>query len=310
MRRPGRRRVLCRSITESPGASTWDWAAREKYGRDRGRDATKVKTSQRGPAASSACFRDDNRSVWSVHASSPLSHVRWPRLRSDGPARDRARCDRSRRREIARDARPVLLRAAGRQPGTGDPARPRHRRARGLKSKLDDASSAGRAAPSRPRQGRTRRRCRRRRATRSATRRSSITTSSPTASTARSRGERFAYGASAGRFAPYVLSQLTGAYRDVPDFLESQHRVRDAADADAYLARLEAFAGAIDDDTERQRADAARGVFAPDYILDTTLKQLAALARPAAASDRPGRRPRHQAEGRRPAARARRRARR
>ncbi|TCP35139.1 DUF885 family protein [Sphingomonas sp. BK235] len=89
--------------------------------------------------------------------------------------------------------------------------------------------------------------------------------------------ERFPYGATMGRFAPYVLSQLTGAYRDVPDFLESQHRVRDAAEADAYLARLDALAGAIEDDSARQRADVARGVFAPDYILDTTLRQLAAF---------------------------------
>lgn len=93
--------------------------------------------------------------------------------------------------------------------------------------------------------------------------------------------ERFRYGSSMGRFAPYVLSQLTGPYRDVPDFLESQVRVRDAAEADAYLARLEAFPGAIDDSTARQREDAAKGVFAPDYILDTTLKLLAA------ARDRP-----------------------
>ncbi|MFV0624262.1 DUF885 domain-containing protein [Sphingomonas sp. ac-8] len=90
-------------------------------------------------------------------------------------------------------------------------------------------------------------------------------------------GERFAYGASMGRYAPYVLSQLTGAYRNVPDFLDSQHRIKDAADADAYVARLAAFPAAIDADSERQRADAARGVFAPDYLLDTTLKQLAAL---------------------------------
>ncbi len=89
-------------------------------------------------------------------------------------------------------------------------------------------------------------------------------------------GERFGFGSSAGRYSPYVLSQLTGAYRDVPDFLANQHRVRDAADADAYVARVEAFAGVIDAETQRQREDAAKGVFAPDYILDTTLKQLAA----------------------------------
>ena len=96
---------------------------------------------------------------------------------------------------------------------------------------------------------------------------------------------RFTYGDSLGRFSPYVISQLTGPYRDVPDFLESQARVRDAAEADAYLARLDAFPGAIDDSVARQRADAARGVFAPDYILDTSLKQLAAIRdQPAAAT--------------------------
>ncbi len=87
--------------------------------------------------------------------------------------------------------------------------------------------------------------------------------------------ERFRYGSSMGRFSPYVLSQLSGPYRDVPDFLESQVRVRDAAEADAYLARLEAFPGAIDTSSASQREDAAKGVFAPDYILDTTLKILA-----------------------------------
>ena len=90
-------------------------------------------------------------------------------------------------------------------------------------------------------------------------------------------GEQFTYGSSSGRFAPYVISQLTGPYRDVPDFLDSQHRVRDAADADAYLARLDAFSTAIDDSCTAQRADAARGVFAPDYILDTTLTLMKAL---------------------------------
>jgi uncharacterized protein (DUF885 family) len=90
-------------------------------------------------------------------------------------------------------------------------------------------------------------------------------------------GERYAFGASAGRYAPYVLSQLTGAYRDVPDFLANQHRIGNAADADAYVARVQAFSGAIDAETDRQREDAAKGVFAPDYILDTTLKQLGAV---------------------------------
>lgn len=89
--------------------------------------------------------------------------------------------------------------------------------------------------------------------------------------------EQFSYGDSGGRFVPFRLSQLSGAYREVPDFLDTQHRVKDAVDADAYLARLGAFATVIDQETARQREDAARGVFAPDYILDTTLKQFVAL---------------------------------
>lgn len=97
--------------------------------------------------------------------------------------------------------------------------------------------------------------------------------------------ETFTYGSSGGRFAPYLISQLTGAYQDVPDFLDTQHRVKDASDADAYVARLGAFVEVLDQETERQRADASRGVFAPDYILDTTLKQFAALRdKPAAES--------------------------
>lgn len=90
-------------------------------------------------------------------------------------------------------------------------------------------------------------------------------------------GEKFGYGETAGRYAPYVLSQLTGSYRETPDFLDSQHRVKDATDADAYLARLEAFPASMDGELARQQADAAKGVFAPDYILDTTLKMQASL---------------------------------
>lgn len=89
--------------------------------------------------------------------------------------------------------------------------------------------------------------------------------------------QQFTYGDSGGRFVPFRISQLSGAYREVPDFLDTQHRVKDAVDADAYLARLGAFATVLDQETARQREDAARGVFAPDYILDTTLKQFVAL---------------------------------
>ena len=85
----------------------------------------------------------------------------------------------------------------------------------------------------------------------------------------------FDYGAQDGfGAAPYVLSQLNGAYQGVPDFLDSQHRIDTAADADAYLSRLEAFAAGIDADTAHFRRDTGAGVIPPDFLMDTTLAQL------------------------------------
>jgi uncharacterized protein (DUF885 family) len=73
---------------------------------------------------------------------------------------------------------------------------------------------------------------------------------------------------------PYVVSQMTGSFSWIPMFLDTQHRIETAADADAYLARLEAYAGQLDGETERIRADAAAGVIPPDFILVKTLKQM------------------------------------
>ena len=96
-------------------------------------------------------------------------------------------------------------------------------------------------------------------------------------STAVDGGQRFGFGNVGGRYAPYVVSQLTGAYQDVPDFLDNQHKVQTTEDAEAYLDRLKAFSLAIQQDIDRQRHDASGGVFAPDFCLDLTLSQLKAL---------------------------------
>ena len=72
---------------------------------------------------------------------------------------------------------------------------------------------------------------------------------------------------------PYVLSQLTGAYQGVPDFLDSQHRIETRADAEAYVERLEAFGAAINFEVDRMQADAGRGVVPPSYIIDKALTQ-------------------------------------
>ncbi|WP_188056314.1 DUF885 domain-containing protein [Sphingosinithalassobacter sp. CS137] len=90
-------------------------------------------------------------------------------------------------------------------------------------------------------------------------------------------GMRFPYGdVSVGgwRNSPYVVIQNVGAYLDVPRMLDSDHQIETAADAEAYLARLESYARQLDGETERLRAAAAMGVIAPDFLLDKALRQL------------------------------------
>jgi len=86
--------------------------------------------------------------------------------------------------------------------------------------------------------------------------------------------DRFDFGGASFGPSPYVVSQLTGVYQSAPDFLDTKHTIRNAADADAYLARLEAFAAQLDGNTEQLRHDSAMQVVPPDFLLDTTLAQM------------------------------------
>jgi uncharacterized protein (DUF885 family) len=95
------------------------------------------------------------------------------------------------------------------------------------------------------------------------------------------RTEAFDYG-DLGR--PYVVSQLTGAYQSVPTFLDRQHQIANKDDADAYLARLRAFAVVLDQETERLQHDAGLKVVPPDFLIDRTLEQMRTL-RSAAPAD-------------------------
>jgi len=65
--------------------------------------------------------------------------------------------------------------------------------------------------------------------------------------------KRYDFGAPWDR-SPYVVSQLTGAYQSIPTFLDTKHRIEDAADIDSYIARMEGFAAAL----TRNRGDEAR----------------------------------------------------
>jgi len=99
------------------------------------------------------------------------------------------------------------------------------------------------------------------------------------------RTEPFDYGDQRGYIVPYVVSQLTGAYQSLPTFLDRQHQIRDKDDAEAYLARLRAFAVVLDQETERVHHDAGLKVVPPDFLIDRTLEQMRSLrATPAADS--------------------------
>jgi len=73
---------------------------------------------------------------------------------------------------------------------------------------------------------------------------------------------------------PYVVSQETGSFVVIPEFLDSQHKIDTKADADAYLARMEAMASVLDQETERVKRDAGLGVLLPDFLRTTALGQM------------------------------------
>ncbi|MGZ8406849.1 MAG: DUF885 domain-containing protein [Caulobacteraceae bacterium] len=74
---------------------------------------------------------------------------------------------------------------------------------------------------------------------------------------------------------PYVVNPSScGFFSYVPDFIENKHEVATAADAEAYLSRMEAFAVGLDGETDRLQRDAAQGMIPPDFTIDTSLGQL------------------------------------
>ena len=87
---------------------------------------------------------------------------------------------------------------------------------------------------------------------------------------------RFQYGGQ-GVNSPYVISQLTGAYQQMPDFLDTQHRIEAKDDADAYLSRMEAFGRLLDQEADVVRHDVGLGVTPPDFVLDKSITQLKAF---------------------------------
>ncbi|MEZ5744187.1 MAG: DUF885 domain-containing protein [Sphingomonadaceae bacterium] len=76
------------------------------------------------------------------------------------------------------------------------------------------------------------------------------------------------------RNAPYVVIQNVGGYLDYPRFMDSSHPVREKADAEAYLARLEAIPAQLAGELERIKSARALGLVPPDFLLTKAVAQL------------------------------------
>jgi uncharacterized protein (DUF885 family) len=76
------------------------------------------------------------------------------------------------------------------------------------------------------------------------------------------------------RITPYVVIQNVGAFLDVPRFLDAEHQIEQAADAEAYLARLQSFAKQADGELGRLQAARANKLVPPAFLLDKAVAQL------------------------------------
>ncbi|GJI95068.1 hypothetical protein RugamoR57_17860 [Duganella caerulea] len=91
-------------------------------------------------------------------------------------------------------------------------------------------------------------------------------------------GLRFPFGGAASGFfggtAPFPVTQQDGALTRIPEFLDSQHQIANAADAEAYLERVAGMARMLDQETARIVEQAGHGIMPPDFIARTALGQL------------------------------------
>jgi uncharacterized protein (DUF885 family) len=90
------------------------------------------------------------------------------------------------------------------------------------------------------------------------------------------RASQFEHGG--GAQSPYVVTQLTGSYTYIPDFLASQHPVTNRDQADAYLARLSAYGRMLDQESARIAEDAGAGYIPPNFAITGAVSQLSAFA--------------------------------
>ena len=76
------------------------------------------------------------------------------------------------------------------------------------------------------------------------------------------------------RNTPYVVIQNVGAYLDIPRFLDADHRIENAEDAEAYLARLQSYARQLGGELGRMQAARGLGLVPPAFLIDKAMGQL------------------------------------
>jgi uncharacterized protein (DUF885 family) len=76
------------------------------------------------------------------------------------------------------------------------------------------------------------------------------------------------------RNTPYVVIQNVGAYLDTPRFLDTDHVIDTAADAEAYLSRLAQYPAQLGGELERMRAARGLGLVPPNFLIDKAVGQL------------------------------------
>jgi uncharacterized protein (DUF885 family) len=91
-------------------------------------------------------------------------------------------------------------------------------------------------------------------------------------------GLRFPFGGAASGFnggtAPFPVTQQDGSLTRIPEFLDTQHQIANAADAEAYLERVAGMARMLDQETARIVEQAGKGIMPPNFICRTALGQL------------------------------------
>lgn len=81
------------------------------------------------------------------------------------------------------------------------------------------------------------------------------------------------------RNTPYVVIQNVGAYLDLPRFLDSDHPINDAVDAEAYLSRLQSYGKQLDGELGRMQAARGKGLVPPAFLIDKALSQMGLSAK-------------------------------